>query len=277
MNRFFVLLVLLVIAIPTFAVALSRSGGVDPCDFQGDCVSSSIVYFRSNPDHTLYLGDAFSVPVSITAGSNTSSYSVSWSYDQSIFEKSGDTFTVVGNETGVFTISAAVAFSEAGNATESNSTLTTSQSVTVIPLEMTLKTRVVNMTDPDGNVFRNSDGTFYRNDSFCESWSATFQFAGQRTDIKINVTSVAPSLRVLNYSADPLGRTGRFCYVVETDAPYEPYNTTLVARALNSEGVSLGRKSSSQPFAVVHYDPQFTAYAYMEYGNSTAPTSLERP
>jgi len=40
---------------------------------------------------------------------------------------------------------------------------------------------------------------------------------------------------------------------------------------------SLGLKSSSQPFAVVRYHPQFTTYAYMEYGNSTVPSSLERP
>jgi len=77
---------------------------------------------------------------------------------------------------------------------------------------------LVNVTDSHGQTLRNPDGTFYRNDSFCDSWSATFPFAAERTDKRINVTSVAPSLRILNYSADLLGRTGRFCYAVETGA-----------------------------------------------------------
>ena len=263
-----VLLVLLVLPALLPAVPLGHRAQ-DPCDQYGNCVSSSISLLRANPDHSLYLGDSFGVPVSITTGQNNTSYSVSWSYDSSVFERSGDTFTVVGNETGTFSIAASVTFL--------NDTLTTSQSVTVIPLVISLRTQLVNVTDAQGRLTRNEDGTFYRNDSFCDAWNATFQFAAQRTDIRINVTSVAPSLRVLNYSADALGRTGRFCYVVETGAAYKPYNATLVARALNWQGVSLGLKSSSQPFAVVQYDPQFTAYTYMEYRNSSAPSSLERP
>ncbi|MDG7016243.1 MAG: hypothetical protein JRM82_02590, partial [Nitrososphaerota archaeon] len=253
----------------------------DPCDTYGDCVSSSIAYVRSNPDHSLYVGDSFSVPLSITTGQNTTGYSVSWSYDPAVFERSGGAFTVAGNDTGAFSIEASVTFTGSvavGNTTQSfTSTLTTTQSVTVIQLVVSLRTRLVNLTDSQGRLLRNEDGTFYRNDSFCESWNATFQFAAQRTDIKINVTSAAPSLRVLNYSADALGRMGRFCYVVKTDARYEPFNATLVARALNWQGMSLALKESSQPFAVVRYDPNFTAYAYMEYRNSTAPSSFRRP
>ena len=274
-----VLLVLLVLPALMFAVPPGRTQ--DPCDQFANCVSSSVSYLRANPDHSLYLGDSFSVPLSITTGQNTISYSVSWSYDSSVFERFGDTFSVAGNDTGTFSIEVSVTFSGSvpvDNTTQPFSfTLTTAQSVTTIQLVLSLHTQILNITNSQGQLLRNEDGTFYRNDSFCESWSATFQFAAQRTDIKINVTSVAPSLRVLNYSADPLGRTGRFCYVVETDAAYEPYNATLAARALNWQGVSLGLKSSSQPFAIVRYDPQFTAYAYMEYGNSTVPSSLERP
>ncbi|MDA4131685.1 MAG: hypothetical protein OK454_00970 [Thaumarchaeota archaeon] len=61
------------------------------------------------------------------------------------------------------------------------------------------------------------------------------------------------------------------------DAAYDPYNATLAVRALDWQGVSMGLKESSQPFAVVRYDPTFTSYAYMMYGNSTSPSSLERP
>ncbi|MDG6990759.1 MAG: hypothetical protein JRM99_04975 [Nitrososphaerota archaeon] len=273
------LLVLLVLPALLHVVPLGHTQ--DPCDQYGNCVSSSVSYLRANPDHSLYLGDSFSVPLSITTGQSTTGYSVSWSYDSSVFERTGDTFTVSGNATGTFSIAGSVTFTGSvtvGNTTQPfSSTLTTDQSVMVIQLVMLLHTRLVNATDSHGSVLRNPDGTFYHNDSFCDSWNATFEFAAQRTDIKINVTSVAPWLRVLNYSADPLGRTGRFCYVIETEAPYGPYNATLVVRALNWEGISLGLKSNPQTFAVVRYDPQFTTYAYMEYENSTAPGSLERP
>jgi hypothetical protein len=60
-------------------------------------------------------------------------------------------------------------------------------------------------------------------------------------------------------------------------AAYKPYQVVLEARTLNWQGVSLASKDSSQPFAVVQYDPKFTTYAYMLYGNSTAASSLERP
>ena len=271
--RFALLFVLLLIPISLIAVVPPSHLAQDPCDSRGDCVSSSITYVRSNPDGSLYLGDSFSVLVSIITGPNTTGYSVSWSYDQAVFERSGNTFVVVGNTTGTFSVAASVTF--AGSSF--SSTLTTSQSVTIIQLVISLQTRLINVTDSHGFVERNLDGSFYRNDTFCDSWSATFQFAAQRTDIIIDVTSVAPSLRVLNFSADPLGRAGRFCYVVETGAAYKPHNVTVVARTLNWQGASLALKEGSQPFAVVQYDPRFTTYVYMEYRNSTEPSSLERP
>ncbi|MDG7013241.1 MAG: hypothetical protein JRN11_07260 [Nitrososphaerota archaeon] len=258
-----------------------HSASHDPCDSYGDCVSSSVNYIRSNPGDSLYVGDSFSVPVSITTGQNTTSYSVSWSYPP-VFEKSGDTFVVAENQTGTFSVETSVTFTGSvtvGNTTQHfSSTLTTSQSVMVIQLDISLHTRLVNVTDTHDLTLRNMDGSFYRNDSFCDAWNASFEFAPQRADIKINVSSLTPpSLRILNYSADTLGRTGRFCYVARTTAAYRPDNITLEARALNWQGVSLALKDASQPFAIVRYDPQFTAYAYMEYRNSTAPSSLERP
>jgi hypothetical protein len=135
------------------------------------------------------------------------------------------------------------------------------------------------VTGSIGSLLRNPDGSYYRNDSFCDSWNSTFQFARERTDIKINLTSATPpSLRVLNYSSsDLLGRTGRFCYAIRTDSAYGPFEVTLTARELNWQGVSLGLKESGQPFAIVQYDPEFTTFAYMLYRNSTASSSLQRP
>ncbi len=127
-------------------------------------------------------------------------------------------------------------------------------------------------------MLRNADGSFYRNDSFCDSWNATFQFASERTDIKINITSITPpSLSILNYSADTLGRAGRFCYTVRTDSTYSPSNAVLKAMALDWQGTLLGLRESNQAFAVVQYDPAFTTYAYMLYRNSTMSSSLQRP
>ena len=257
-----------------YLVGIPHQAPQDPCDSYGDCVSNSVVYIRANPNHSLYLGDSFSVPLSVTTGPNTTGYTVSWSYDSLVFTKSGDTFTVAGNETGTFPIAESVTFT--GSAF--SSTLTVSESVTIIQLSIALQTRLVNVTDSHGFVERNLDGSFYYNDTFCDSWTATFPFASARTDIRINVTSIpSPALRVLNYSADPLGRTGRFCYVVEASSAHKPYSVILVARAINWQGVSIALRDGSQPFAVVQYEPQFTAYSYMEFRNSTASSSLRRP
>jgi hypothetical protein len=188
---------------------------------------------------------------------------------------------VTGNTSGTFVIMASVTFTgsvRVGNTTEPfTSTLSTNQSVTVIPLIIVFNTKLVNVPS-SGILLRNPDGSYYRNDSLCDSWNSTFQFAGERMDIKINVTSATPpSLRVLNYSSDPLSRTGRFCYAVRTDSAYGPSEVILTARALNWQGVSLGLRESGQPFAVVQYDPEFTTFAYMLYRNSTASSSLQRP
>ena len=268
-----VLALALVTSISILGLMVRAASVQASCDSYGDCVSSSVDYIRSNPNHSLYLGDSFSDLLSITTGPNTTRYSVSWSYSP-VLVRSGDVFTVVENETGTLTILATIKFI----GSTFTSTLNVMESVTVVPLKIILRTQLFNVTSPSSGVERNMDGSFYRNDSFCDSWNATFQFAAQRTDIKINFTSLAPSsLRILNYSADPLGRTGQFCYVIETDSGFGPYYVTLVARALNWQGVSMALNESSQPFTVVSYDPQFTAYAYMEYRNSTTPSSLERP
>ena len=108
----------------------------DPCDSYGDCVSSLVTYIRANPDHTLYFGDSFQDLVSITTGPNTTSYSLSWSYNQSEFRRAGNTFTVSGSAIGVYSVAASAIFTGSltiGNTTQSfNSTLTTSQKVAVV-------------------------------------------------------------------------------------------------------------------------------------------------
>ncbi|MDG6920941.1 MAG: hypothetical protein JRN59_05370 [Nitrososphaerota archaeon] len=157
-----ILLVPIILSTSMYLVGVPHQAPQDPCDSYGDCVSSSISYIRANPDHTLYLGDSFQISVSITTGPNTTSHSLSWSYDQSEFRRTGDSFNVSGSAIGVYSVTASATF--VGSVTVGNST--------------------------------------------------------------------------------------------------ELFNSTL---------------STSQEVAVVRYDPQFTAYAYMLYGNSTASSSLQRP
>ena len=287
----------------------SLHGSADPCDGYGDCVSSSLSLVRSNPDGSLYLGDQFAISLQTIPGRGgeacgagcSQSWSgslsgVSWSFDQSALRgnlsESSASFIVVTNATNSYTITAVAVFHVTITTctTGSNGVTTCSQSILASPITVSqdvqtrafaliLATGLVNVTDKEtGFVLRNPDGSFYRNDSFCVAWNATFEFSAVRTDIRINVSSLTPaSLSVLNYTSNALGRTGRFCYDVEGDSGYAPYNATLEAKALDWQGVTMGTKESSQPFAVVRYDPKFTSYAYMLYGNTTAPSSLQRP
>ena len=211
----------------------SRPGPNDPCDSYGDCISSSISHIRSNPDGSFFPGDSFSVPVSIISGPNTTGYSVSWSYDSKIFSRSGDTFAIEDNKTGTFSISASVTFAGSvtvGNSTQTfRSTLAVAESITIIQLVISPHLQMANVTDKaTGFTLRNPDGSFYKGDSFCVSWSASFQFAQSRTDILVNVTGSLPAyLRQTssNYTGSVPGRQGYICYSVVQTSPYD--NGTL--------------------------------------------------
>jgi hypothetical protein len=137
----------------------------DLCDLHGDCVSSSVVHIRSNPDYSFYAGDSFSILPYVVARPNATGYLDSWSHDRSVFVRSEDTFTVSRNETGTFPAVASVSFLSSAL----NSTLTVFQSVTVIQLAISPQTRLVNFTGPHGFVERNHEGSFYRNDTFRDS------------------------------------------------------------------------------------------------------------
>ena len=67
------LVAFLFLAFTAVMIGPPHPGTHDPCDPYGNCVSSSVNDIRSNPDGSLYVGDSFSVPVSVTSGQNTSS------------------------------------------------------------------------------------------------------------------------------------------------------------------------------------------------------------
>ncbi|MGD0318090.1 MAG: hypothetical protein ABSB56_00110 [Nitrososphaerales archaeon] len=326
MRAFLVLLVSLVLLGPGLATVAPHRSAADPCGSYGNCMSSSITYTRANPDDSLYPSDQFTIALSITLGSGSGSCGsgcseswssslsgVTWSYDTSEFtaETSGTSasFTVTGNSTGSFTISVTASFSvtittcvtsttttttttEASTVTScstsyAQSSVTTTQQVTVIQLELQVAARIVNMTDrATGYVLRNPDGSFYRNDSLCVQWNATFQFSDARKDINVSVLSdPLSSLVLLNSSSttvstfapgDPGIRQGMFCYSVALNAPYQPYNLTLSFEAINWLGMSIAHVVIAVPFAVVQYSPSFTCLTYMDY-NSRNSTTYARP
>jgi hypothetical protein len=263
---------------PWLALGAPQRTVHDPCDSYGDCISGSIHYVRSNPDDSLYLGDSFTFPISITPGQNTTGALLSWSYDQSIFDRSGDSFVVAGNTTGTFPISASVTF--AGNSTRPfNSTLTLTGSVTVIQLVIVQHAELVNVTGPNGLTLRNPDGTFYRNDSFCEKWSASFQFSSARTDILVNASGSLPAfLRETssNYTGDTPGRQGYACFAVALGSPYSNSTLPLSFNAINWQGMSIAHVTENVPFAVVKYSPMFSEFTYTDY-NSAPSDAYQKP
>jgi hypothetical protein len=270
MHFYFIFFLIIVFIILT---SLTVEGNrQDPCDNFGNCLSASLTYLRSNPDGTLYPGDSFTIKPLITTGPNTINYTVYWSYDSAAFTKSGDMFTVTGNETGSFTIDITAVFTMSNNST---STLSVSENVEVIQLNLNVNQLVmVNITNSYGYLMRNPDGSFYRNDSFCVRWSASFSYSNYRKDIWINFSSSSPLLGLLNSSSN--GRFGLSCYFVRPEANYGPANLTVNFNAINWMGISIAHLVRQVPFVVVKYDPHFTYFAYMLY-NSRLPSTYQRP
>ena len=149
--------------------------------------------------------------------------------------------------------------------------------VTAIPFVLNLVTKLQNVTCSAGCILRNADGTFYRGDAFYLSWNATFLFYLQRTEIRVNVTSVQiPQLHAKLVSASSRGLTGTFLYNVTTSHPYSVSSVRLVAEAFNSYNDSLGLRASVQAYAVVKYQPMFTYLSYMDY-NYLNSSAYQRP
>lgn len=200
------------------------------------------------------------------------------SYDGQEFSLRANVFTVTGNATGPFVIGSSVTFvgsTQVGNTSEPfTSVLSVAEQIEAVPLQLRFSYRLANLTDGQGFLMRNPDGSFYKSDSFCVKWNATFQFADVRTDIKVNATATNPSLVNLNSSGD--GREGQFCYLISASASYQQYKLPLDFHALAPLGTSIAHGSSAVPFAVVRYSPNFTAFTYMRY-NGLGSSSYDRP
>jgi len=255
------------------------SGSRDPCDTYGNCISSSISYVRSNPDQSLYLADEFAVAPSVSLGVNTTSYSLSWSYDGAVlFDLGGGLFQVVGNVSGTYSVTMTATFTmveTSGNSTVTLSTsLSTSESVETRAFDLTFRTELSNVTNSLRQVLRNSDGSFYHDDEFIINYTYSFLFMQQRPDITVIVepqfdTSFAKLTAYQNSSS-----TGYFQFTVANTTGTS--KITMTAKAFNYQGALLGSKTQKQLFAVVNYAPYFKYFTYIEY-NSKNSSAYERP
>jgi hypothetical protein len=251
----------------------------DPCDGYGNCISSSISYIRSNPDFSLYLGDEFVISPSVSIGLNTSSYSLSWSYDGSVLrDVSGGLFQVIGNVSGIYSVTVTATFTiveTVGNSTvTTSSSLSTSESVETRAFDLTFQTEMSNVTNSLHQVLRNPDGSFYHDDEFVINYTYSFLFIQQRPDIKVIVEPLFDPSFITLTSYENSSSTGYFLFTIANTTGTS--NIAMTAKAFNYQGALLGSKTQKQPFAVVNYAPYFKYFTYMEY-NSQNSSAYERP
>jgi hypothetical protein len=234
---------------------------------------------RSNPDGTLYLGDEFVVSPFVSLGPNTTSYSLSWSYDGGVLSAvGGGEFQVVANVSGTYWVTVTASFTVVevvGNSTVTlSSFLSTSQSVETRAFTMAFHTEMSNVTNSLRQVLRNPDGSFYHEDEFIVNYTYSFLFMQQRPDIKVVVEPQFDQnyARLTEYSNST--STGYFLFTVANSTGTS--SITLTAKAYDWQQALLGSKSQKQPFAVVNYDPYFVYFTYMDY-NSANSSAYERP
>ncbi len=271
--------VVLVLALASVIPSLSPNTSSDPCDAYGNCIWSSITYTRSNPDMTLYLGDSFVVTPSVSLGPNTTSYSLSWSYDSAALTSlGGGSFKVIANVSGIYSVTITATFTmveTVGNSTVTlYSSLSTSQSVETRAFILTFHTELSNVTNSAHQLLRNPDGSFYHDDRFIINYTYSFLFMQQRPDIKVVVEPQSDPSFVTLTSYQNSTSTGYFLFTVTNKTGTS--TITVSAQAFNFQGTLLGSRTQKQPFAVVNYAPYFTYFTYTDY-NSRNASAYERP
>ena len=115
----------------------------------------------------------------------------------------------------------------------------------------------------------NPDHTLYLGDSFQVSISVT---TGPNTTRHSLSWSYDPS--EFQRTGSSFNASGSAIGVYSVTASVTFVGSVTVGNATQPFNSTL---STSQEVAVVRYDPEFTAYTYMLYGNSTAYSSLQRP
>jgi len=278
--------VALLLAALTALAAAQTTASSDPCDGYGDCLSASLTYLRANPDDSLYLGDSFQISLAISYGPNTVGSQTVWSYDTAAFSanttSSQAEFRTLVNGSSAYTVTASVTFTVVICTTSSGvttcvdyyPTLSVQETVQTRAFELQLTTNMTNVTDSQGFLLRNPDGSFYHDDEFFANYTYGFLFMQQRPDIKVVVEPQFDPTFVRLTAYRNSSSTGYFLFTVANRTGTSKISIT--AKAFNYQGAPLGSKTQEQPFAVVNYAPYFTYFTYMEY-NSRNASAYERP
>jgi hypothetical protein len=266
-------LLLVTISVLSAALAAPRRVAGDPCDGYGNCLGSSISYLRSNPDRSLYLGDSFIVTPFVSLGPNTTSYSLSWSYDSAVLMSlGGGSFQVIANVSGTYSVTITASFTMVetiGNSTVTLfSSLSTTQFVTTRGFVLTFTTDMSNVTNSAHQLLRNPDGSFYHDDEFVINYTYNFLFMKQRPDIKVIAEPQFDQSFVRLTASQNSSSTGYFLFTVANRTGTS--EITMTAKAFNFQGNLLGSKTQKQPFAVVNYAPYFKDFTYTEYNSRNA-------
>jgi hypothetical protein len=258
----------------------------------GAMAQSSTFYITSqlnpiigNPDGTYYPGDRFQViaypHVQLSGGDSLVGITYYWFYDSGVFMATGSStskvfaiFPYANPGTYTITVSAIATFVYYVNGTAYYFTVTSSssQSVTVVKFVLSLSSRIVNMTDKDGCITRNPDGTFYQGDRLAIYYNASFNWQKQRADI-----SVLTTIRYNRTAFYEFGHNAtEFLFNVTRAATPQVYEFILNATAVNSYGQKIGTNTSAVYVAVVAYRPMFTFMTYMDYNNLNS-SAYRRP
>ena len=148
-------------------------------------------------------------------------------------------------------------------------------SVTANFVKLNLTTRLLNVSIAGGDR-RNPDGTFYRGDAFLISYNIS-EVGGLPLPSGITtIPSFSSGSGVLEEVSPPQGASGTAEFEVLNTSPFAPHEVSLLASLQNGNVLVQSPSSSSQPFAVVQYDPIFSCFTYMEYNNLSS-TTYARP
>lgn len=279
----------------------SRPPPPPPCSVSVSMTTSQLAYNglpRNNPDGTYYPGDAFSVSLYI-GSSHCTSVSTSITGDSGVnIACPGCTNTRVGvspfASPGSYTVRAFVS----GTGPGGPGSAATSTSITVADPMITIRVTPANVTDSDGYLMRNADGTYYINDAVALKYEVDYRFKDARSGvIEPEVTRVHPYPHIADLDCLQESCT---LVVPKTSATSEyrahyAYATGIaVANAtagpglgqkdfrfdvkLKSAGVYTGmQKSYTHVVSVVDYKPVFTSvYSYLNLKDDIGSDTYER-
>lgn len=249
---------------------------------------------RNNPDGTYYPGDAFLLSLSIGVKNRCTSTSVSITGGAGVSSACPSCQTSMidispSASPGTYTIKASVS----GTGPGGNGFASTSIPVIVADPMITIKVTQVNVTDRDGYLMHNADGTYYINDAVALKYEVDYRFKNARYGvIEPEVTRIHPYPHIADLDCLRRGEggkeQGRYCTLVvpatsatsQYSAEYAYATGISVANAtawqglgpktfqfdarLKNAGIYTGMHSIYRhTVSIVNYAPRFVAYPYL--------------